>query len=161
MSMWTKGNRRDRAGCADGRAPVRARSVRAFTLIELLIAVVVLAIATPPLVLALSDASVRRSSRTLDERARWLAAERLEEIIADRHSAARGYGYVAAGNYPAQSTISGFPGFSRQVSVTTTGANFALGGTGYKTVTVTVNWTDPRGGAKSFALSSVVTDYTP
>jgi prepilin-type N-terminal cleavage/methylation domain-containing protein len=150
-----------RAGrpCEAERGRVALR--RGFTLIELLIAVVVLAVATPPLVLALSDATVRRSSRTLEERARWLAAERLEEIIADRHSAARGYNHITTGNYPAQSTIAGFAGFSRTVGVNTTGPNFAAGGTGYKTVTVTVSWTDPRGGAKSFALSSVVTDYTP
>ncbi len=158
MRFFTAATRNERR---NGVTPKRGVIPRAFTLIELLIAVVVLAVATPPLVLALSDASVRRASRTLDERARWLAAERLEEIIADRHSAARGYSYVTSGNYPAQSSISGFPGFSRSVSVTTTGANFAVGGTGYKTVTVTVNWTDPSGGAKSFALSSVVTDYTP
>ncbi len=161
MSTRTIRTRDARAVGVGAVAATRALSHRAFTLIELLIAVVVLAIATPPLVLALSDASVRRSSRTLDERARWLAAELLEEIIADRHSAARGYSYVLNANYPTQNTISGFPGFSRVVSVTTTGPNFAVGGSGYKTVTVTVNWTDPRGGAKSFALSSVVTDYTP
>lgn len=158
MITRTTSSRADHRGAADTR---RRGIGRAFTLIELLIAVVVLAVATPPLVLALSDASVRRSSRTLDERARWLAAERLEEIIADRHSAARGYSYVSSGNYPAESTITGFPGFSRTVNVTTTGPNFAVGGSGYKAVTVTVNWTDPRGGSKSFALSTVVTDYTP
>lgn len=158
MSTPMRTTRADRLGAAGAG---RREIYRAFTLIELVVAVVVLAVATPPLVLALSDASVRRSSRTLDERARWLAAERLEEIIADRHSATRGYSYVSSGNYPAQSAITGFPGFNRTVNVTTTGANFAVGGNGYKTVTVTVNWTDPRGGSKSFALSTVVTDYTP
>lgn len=131
----------------------------AFTLIEAIIAIVILAVAMPPMLWAIQDSQSTRSAPILTSRARWLATEELEDIIADRHSTTRGYAYVLASNYPAEPTIAGFPGYSRAVAVTETGAAFASGGTGYKLVTVTVSWTDGRRQARSLSLSTVVTDY--
>ncbi|CAN5838739.1 hypothetical protein BH11PLA1_BH11PLA1_18850 [soil metagenome] len=130
------------------------------TLIEAVIAVVILSIGVPPLLLALRNATVRRVSQTLSERARWLAVERLETVLADRNSSARGYGYITGSNYPAEAAVSGYAAYSRSVTLTTTGANFAAG-TGYCTASVTVGYTDPVRGATALSLSTVVTDYTP
>lgn len=135
------------------------RRPRGLTLIEAIIAVVVIGAAVPPILLAVRDASVKRAAPIRAAQARWLAAEKLEDVIADRHSTARGYGYVVAGNYPAESSISGFAGFSRSTSIVETGASLSGGGTGFKTVTVAVTWRDSAGPSRSFSLSTVVTDY--
>lgn len=134
---------------------------RGFTLIEAIVAMVILSVAMPAMFMALSDAQKRRAGPVLDSRARWLAAEKLEDLIADRHSATRGYVYVDSANYAAEPSITGFTGYSRSVSVTETGATLSGAGVGYKTVTVTVTYTGATGASRSFSLGTVVTDYTP
>ncbi len=133
---------------------------RAFTLVETVICVVILSLAVPGVLWALSDANVQRVDPILANRARWLAQERLEDVLADRHSPARGYAYVTNANYAAENPVSGFAGFTRNVSITETGVTFGAG-TGYKTVTVSVGYQDARRISRSLTLSSVVTDYAP
>ncbi len=133
----------------------------AFTLIEAIAAIVILTVAIPPIVVGISDAHRRRSGPVLFERARWLAAERLEDVIADRHSSIRGYAYITNANYPAETSINGFTAFSRTTSITETGPTLVAAGTGYKTVTVTVTFPNPIAAPLSFAVSTVITDYTP
>jgi prepilin-type N-terminal cleavage/methylation domain-containing protein len=140
------------------------RRNRAFTLIETIVAIVVLGVALPPMLLALREAQRRSTGPVQADRARWLAAERLEEIIADRHSSVLGWAYVEEANYPAESPVEAFPGFQRTVSVAETGPTLSGAGTGFKVVTVTVAWTDAGGGgtaSRSVAVSTVLTDYTP
>ena len=60
---------------------------RGFTLIETIAAIVILAIALPPMLFAIRDAHVQRVNPVLVSQARWLATEKLEDILADRHSA--------------------------------------------------------------------------
>lgn len=132
---------------------------RGFTLIEAILAMVILATAVPPMLWAIRDAQRKQAGPVLLSRARCLATEKLEEVIADRHSTTRGYAWIQTSRYPAESPVSGFPGFGRTVSIAETGATLSGAGTGYKTVTVTVSWTDGMGTARSFAVSTVVTDY--
>jgi prepilin-type N-terminal cleavage/methylation domain-containing protein len=139
----------------------RRAARRGFTLIEAIIAVVIIALAVPPMLMAMGDAARQRVAVVQATRARWLATEMLEDVIADRHSATRGWAWVVNANYAAENPVSGFPGFTRSVSVVETGASLSGAGTGYKTVTVSVGWTDAGGTARSLALSTVVTDYTP
>ncbi len=134
---------------------------RGFTLIEAIIAIVIVSTALPATLVFMSDAQTRRAGPILAGRARWLAGEKLEDIIADRHSGTRGWSYIASNNYPAEPSISGFAGFSRSVSISETGASLTGGGTGYRTVTVTVGWMDPVRGATSLSLATVLTDFTP
>jgi len=140
-----------------------ARSAqRGFTLIEAIIAIVVLSLAIPPMLWAMRDATWKRIDPIQVSRARWLAAERLEDIIADRHSGTRGYAYVVNANYPSEPSVSGFTGFSRSVSVTEGNATLVPGsGTGYKTVSVSVGYFDGRNVARTLTLSTVVAQYTP
>jgi Tfp pilus assembly protein PilV len=132
-------------------------SRRGLTLIEAIAAIVVVGV--PPVMMAVREAAVRRVDSVQAGRARWLAGEKLEDVIADRQSATRGYAYVVAGNYPAEPGVAGFTGFARSVAIAETGASLVGVGTGYKRVTVTVTWTDHRGQTRSLALATVVTDY--
>ena len=137
----------------------RRKVAHGFSLIEAVVVLVVLAVAVPASMIAIRDATVQRSSAALAARARCLAVEKIEDVIADRHSTTRGWSFLMAGNYPVESTISGYAGFARSVSVVETGASLSGGGTGYKTVTVTVAWSDPRRGPTSLNLVTVLTDY--
>lgn len=123
-------------------------------------ALTVLSFAIPAMLWSIRDSTRRRTDPVLFSRARWLAAERLEQCIADGHSPGRGYSYLVSGNYAAENPVSGFTGMSRAVSIVETAPNF-VAGTGWKTVTVTVSYTDGGGATRSFALATVLTSYTP
>jgi hypothetical protein len=134
---------------------------RAFTLVELLGAVLLLGVALPPLMIAIRDGTVRQAAQNQRVVARWLAQGKLEEIIADRHSTAvgRGYANVLTATYTAENPVSGFSGFSRSVTVAERNHTLSAAGTGYKLVTVTVSWMDVTRGSSSLSLQTVVTDY--
>lgn len=140
------------------RPGVRARN--GFTLIETIIAIVVLSLAVPPMMWSLRQAHVQRVSPMMASKARWLASEKLEDIVADRHSTTRGYTYLVSGNYPTEASITGSAGFTRSVAFAETTADLSTAGTGYKRVTITVSYTDGAGVARSLTLSTIVTDYT-
>jgi Tfp pilus assembly protein PilV len=135
----------------------RAAPATGFTLIEAIMSIVILSISVPAMIYAVRNAHTQRVNPMMASTARWLASEKLEDIIADAHSSTRGYTYVLASNYPAESPVTSFTGYSRSVSVTETGADLASPGTGYKKVVVTVTWTDGTATARSLALTSVVT----
>jgi len=128
---------------------------------ECVIAVIILGVATPAMFFAMRNAGLNTVGSIQVSRACWVAQAKLEDIIADRHSATRGYAYVVAANYPAEATVSGFPGFARSVTIAETGASLSGSGTGYKKVTVTVTYPDWSGATKSFAVQTVITNYTP
>jgi type II secretory pathway pseudopilin PulG len=140
--------------------PSYIRHRRAFTLVEAITALVLLSIALPTMLWAIRDSVRRRADPILLSRARWLASEKLEDLIADAHSPSRGYSYVVNANYSAESPVSGFTGMNRSVSVVETAPKF-VAGTGWKTCTVTVTYTDGQNVSRSLQLSTVVTSYTP
>lgn len=132
-----------------------------FTLIEAIIAIVVLAIALPSMMWSIREAQLNRANPVLSSRARWLAASKIEDVIADRHSATRGYDHLVAGNYPDEPTIAGSAGFSRRVLLNETIADLTTPGDGYMTVAVEVSWTGAGGASRTLAVSTVLTEYTP
>ncbi|MDX2115855.1 MAG: prepilin-type N-terminal cleavage/methylation domain-containing protein [Planctomycetota bacterium] len=136
----------------------RERTRRGFTLVETIAVLVVLAVFVPPALLAVRDSAVRSVSATLVSRARWLATEKLEDIIADRHSTTRGYAYVDESSYPDEPAVADSPQFSRSVSVVETGADLLSAGAGYKRIAVTVSWNDPIRGLQSIVIETAVTD---
>jgi len=140
------------------RSPFPSR--RAFSLLEAISALVILGVAMPGMLWAIRDNVRRRADPVFLSRARFLAAEKLEDIIADANSPARGYSYVLNANYAAETPVSGFTGMNRSVSIVETAANF-VAGTGWKTCTVTVSYTDGQAQSRSLQLSTVVTSYTP
>jgi Tfp pilus assembly protein PilV len=141
------------------RTPTPSR--RAFSLIEAIAAIVVMSVALPALLWALAESKRSVISPALQTQARWLAAEKLDDILADRCSASRGYAYLAAANYPAESPVQGFPGFSRSVTFTACGPNLQPGGSGCMLVEVTVGYTDARGKARTVRLNTLATEALP
>ncbi len=138
------------------------RSVRsAFSLAELVIALVVLTIATPAMLTALRDSQVRQIDPVLASRARWLAVSKLEDVIADRHSATRGWDHLVGANYRDEAPVAGYDDFERRVTLNETGPDLATAGDGYMSVTVEVSWFDVGGTARSLSVSTVVTEYGP
>ena len=133
----------------------------AFTILEAVAAVVIIGVAIPPMLWGVKQAHAHRSAKVLASRARWLAAEKLEDIIADRHSTTLGYTYLTAANYPDEPEVPGFENFARAVTFQETAADLASAGAGYMTVTCTVAFRDASGQTRSLALATVVTDYTP
>lgn len=135
---------------------------RGFTLIETVAAIIILAVAVPAMLWAVTEAHQRRANPVMVTTARWLAIEKLEDTIGDRHSLAVGYGALAGGS---DTPVPGYPGFNRTTTVTQHGAwdNVTTSwsaGTGYKTITVVVQWTDSDGDTMSLSINTVVTDYT-
>lgn len=135
------------------------RRARAFTLIEAIAAIVLLSVAVPSMTWGVRDAVIRRTDPIKLTKARWLLAERMEQIIADRHSTTRGYDYCVTAAYPAEASVSGFTGFSRSVSINAINTN--VGTTGWKLVTVSVTYVDGVGVARTITLSTILTSYTP
>jgi prepilin-type N-terminal cleavage/methylation domain-containing protein len=130
-----------------------------FTLVEMIGVIIVVAVAVPPSMMALREAAISRSSPIMFSRARWLATEKLEDIVADRHAQTRGYDFLVSANYPDEAEIAGFPDFARSVRFVETGPDLSTPGEGYMTVTVTVTWPDPKRGMRSLDIATVLTEY--
>lgn len=132
-----------------------------FTLIETIAAIVILSVAMPALLWTVNEAHVQRVNPVLISKARWLAVERLEDIIADRNSTTRGYDHLVIGNYPTENQVADFEQFSRSVALQETEADLATPGNGYMTATVNVSWTDAGAATRSLSISTVLTEYAP
>ncbi len=146
---------------------MRTARRKGFTLIETVSAIVILSVAVPPMLWAVTQAQRQRMNPIMASKARWLAVEKLEDIIADRHAIpARGWGHLIDANYPDENPGdigTGYEGFSRKVTpfVAETDADLSTPGVGYQVVTVTVGWTTSNGDNASLSISTVLTNYTP
>ncbi len=121
-----------------------------FTLIETIAAIVILVVAIPPMLWAIHEAQVQRANPVLASTARWLIIEKLEDVIADRHGTV-GYGGLSNSS---ETPVAGYPAFNRTVTVPAappehgpwnSGTESWDAGTGYKLITVAVDWTDAEG----------------
>jgi prepilin-type N-terminal cleavage/methylation domain-containing protein len=115
---------------------------RGFTLIEVIITIVLLAILTSGLMAMFTTYSQSNGDPSVITEATELAQEKLDLIIADKQNPARGFNYVTNANYPGENPVAGFPGFSRNVNVifvNSGGLNTTVAGpTNYKNVTVII-----------------------
>lgn len=135
------------------------RTHRAFTLIESIAAIVILAVALPAMLWAIRDAAARRADPALIVKANWLAAEKLEAVIADRHSSSRGYAWLIDANYPDEAAVADFPAFSRSVAITQTASDLSTPGVGFKVIAVTVTFPALNAPSRSVTMSAAVSDY--
>ncbi len=141
------------------RTPTTNRN--GFTLIEAIVAIVVLSVAMPSMMWSIREAQMNRANPVLSSRARWLAVSKLEDVIADRHSVTRGYDYLITGNYPDEPSIAGYNGFSRRVLLDETTVDLVTPGDGYMIATVEVAWTDAGGSNQTLVVATVLTEYAP
>lgn len=134
-----------------------------FTLVELIAAIVLLAVAVPPMIWATRQSQHQAVDPVLTSRARWIATEKLEDIIADRYSSTRGYGYLISSNYPDEpvGSIADYNGVARQVSFLETTADLVTPGVGYMTVTVHLSWMGSAGQPRQMSVSTVLTEFGP
>lgn len=139
----------------------RRRKRPGFALTETIAAIVILSVGLLPMLWAIREAHVQRANPVLASRARWLAVEKLEDVIADRHSSTRGYAYLLTANYPPEPAVAGFPTFGRTVSLVETQADLGAPspGGGYMNVTVSVTWTDAAGKSLDLRVTTVLTEY--
>jgi prepilin-type N-terminal cleavage/methylation domain-containing protein len=128
-----------------------------FTLIEVVAAVVLLGIAVPPILAFLAQSGVKGVFPERQTAAYFLAVEKLETIIADRHSPNRGYAYLTTANYPAETLSDGYTRTVAFQEVAPTSLASAQSGSGYLRITVTVSYANPTG---SYRISYVVCNIT-
>ncbi len=132
---------------------------------ETVSAIVILSVAVPPMLWAVRGAQRQRINPMLASQARWLAAEKLEDIIADRHSThvSLGWGNLNTTTYPAEIPVATDPGFQRSCTFLETLANLTTADAdgGYMNVTVTITLTNAEGNSRSLAISTVLTEYLP
>jgi Tfp pilus assembly protein PilV len=106
------------------------------SLFELVMVIVLLGVGMVPLLATFREAAMASPRSEMQTRATFLAGERLEELLCDRRSPARGFAHIAAANYPAESDLPGFPGFTR---TTTVGPDAVVDGVTVRPVTVAVS----------------------
>jgi prepilin-type N-terminal cleavage/methylation domain-containing protein len=119
---------------------------KGFSLIELVIVIVILGIASVGLMTLFSTGTKRSADPLLENQGLQLAQEKMDIINGDRANSGRGFTYITSTNYPAESPVTGFPGFSRTVTtfcVTAADLNTSTGAppcaSGFTHVTVTVS----------------------
>ncbi len=154
-----------RRGTEDVRSALNrlAASRRAaVTIIELVMAIVIMSIALPPMMASFADSSrqsIRPSNATV---ASFLAIDKMEEIVARRYQGTDGYAQIdsIAGT---ESSIPDFPLFSRTILIEKVSIDYAtgaittsLGETGYKRARVSVGW---NGGAERMVIEHLFADF--
>jgi len=132
-----------------------------FTLIGLTMTIVIIGVILPAIYAALVNPILNSGFEYNQTKALALAQEKMEEIFSAKASSSilLGYDYITEANYPDESSISGFPGFTRSVSVTELVGNdlsTVSAGSGFKRVIVNVTWDN---GGSSVSLTNILGDY--
>ncbi|MGD8451487.1 MAG: type II secretion system protein [Phycisphaerae bacterium] len=118
---------------------------RAMSLIEVVLAIVILGLAVPPLMIQLGTAAHAQGAAMINMNLVQLAGERVNEVHADRASPKRGYAHVIAANYPDEKDAGGLAGYQRVTTVREVSAADYLTvqpGSGIKRVRVDVTGPD-------------------
>jgi Tfp pilus assembly protein PilV len=106
-----------------------------FTLVEVVLIIVIAAVAVLPLAMLFANTSIRSGDARNAMVAAQLAQAKMEELAADKNSPSRGFAYLIAANYPAESPVAIFPGYSRSVAFA---PDSSYDGVTFRTATVTV-----------------------
>lgn len=132
--------------------------LRAMTIIEVVTAVVILSVGLPPLVKSFADSSNQSHLPINATIASFLATERMEQIVARRYRNNAGYAALTTANFPAESPVTGFPRFSRTVTISEVTSSLAASGSavGYRKVRVTVTWQPDN---SSMSIERVFADF--
>ena len=107
-----------------------------FTLTEVVLILVIAAVAVLPLGMLFANTSIRSGDARNAMIMAQLAQAKMEEITADKNSPARGFTYLIPTNYPAENPVTAFPGYSRTVAFA---PDSVYDGVTFRTVSVTVS----------------------
>ena len=131
---------------------------RSTTIIEVVVAIVILSVALPSLMMAFADASVQSIGPYRRSIGSYLAIERMEEIIARRYRGTDGYDAITTGNFGSEASINGFSGYARDVAINFVDGDLNSVGSdeGFKRVTVSVSW---DGGAGDIDVEHIFADF--
>ena len=131
---------------------------RSTTIIEVVTAMAILAIALPALVSAFAESSRQTIFPSNSAVASYLAIEKMEEIMARRYRGTDGYTALTAANFPAETPVSGLTFFNRSVTVSYVTSALAASASdqGYKKVIVKVTW---NSGAQALSIEHVFADF--
>jgi prepilin-type N-terminal cleavage/methylation domain-containing protein len=137
---------------------------KGFTLIEVILVIVIMAIAIPGLISAVSFITKSQVNAIGTTTAADLAQERMEQIMGDRMNPARGFTYIVIGNYsPPETPVAGFTNYNRTVTITcftnSTLTVTAVCPTDYKQVQVTVQAVGVGPSVPNAVLYSLVSNY--
>jgi prepilin-type N-terminal cleavage/methylation domain-containing protein len=137
---------------------------KGFTLIEVILVIVILAIAIPGLISAVSFITARQVNTIGTTTAADLAQEKMEEIMGDRMNPVRSYAYVVNANYAAETPIAApFTNYNRTVNiicVTAADLNTSVAcTTDFKRIQITVSAVGVGPSVPDAVLYSVVTNH--
>lgn len=131
---------------------------KAFTLVELVLALAVMSVGLISLLLVLRNAYMSNAASQFITMANELAEARLDEIVADCKR--YGFGYVDKDKYPDEDPVRGFPNCKREVEiyyVELGNLGAATGSSAYKKVVVAVkNRVEPE---RDVRLATILSDY--
>ena len=106
-----------------------------FTLPEVILIIVIAGVALLPLSMLFANTSIRSGDAQAASVAAQLAEAKMEEIAADKNAPSRGFSYLVASNYPAETPVAAFPGYRRSVSFA---PDSVYDGVTFRTASVTV-----------------------
>lgn len=137
---------------------MKRNRLRAMTIIEVVTAVVILSVGLPPLVKSFADSSMASHLPVNATIASFLATERMEQIVARRYRNDSGYAALTTVNFPTESPVTGFPRFTRTVTISEVTSALAASGSavGYRKVRVTVTWQPDN---SSMSIERVFADF--
>ena len=93
------------------------RRRRALTLVEVVVTIVILGLAVPPLMYQMAGGVRQQETVLVQQNLTQLASERMWEIYADHADPKRGYGYIEDKAYPAETDPRGLTGYARETTV--------------------------------------------
>ena len=93
------------------------RTRPALSLVELIMAIVILGLAIPPLVVQINTGVCQQAAALVQQNLTKLAAERMWEIAADHANPTRTYAYITDAAYPAETDPGGLAGYTRQTTI--------------------------------------------
>ena len=98
-----------------GRA--KSHEARALSLIEVVIAMVLLGLAVPPLLLQIAAGVKQQEATLIEQNLAHLASEKMWQILADHADPTRGYDTVVSAAYPNETAPDGLTGYTRRTEV--------------------------------------------
>lgn len=130
-----------------------------FTLVEVLLTVIIIAIGLFGLMVLYNNAAHSVMEGDVNLMATYLARERLEQMISDK--AYRGYDYVVNENYDTSTTVSvGNNYFTRSFNIYEVYRSdliTPLDDSGFKRIDMMVSW--GSSGAENITIPTLITDY--